>query len=122
MHCLICDYFVFIASRAIIIMKRSHPGENHGQEQARYSRLNQETLQYYREINAHFKSVTDEDEKQLMADNVFEETAGREVEIVPDAECSRVLEQLIPYASTEAFVRFIENCTKDDNLGMICTR
>jgi len=105
-------------------MKRGRQDGRDSQDEhrPRISRVNEETVTYFDEIDAHFRSVSDEEEKNLMADNVLGETAGRESEIVPDAVCSRVLEALIPHASPALVVKFIEGCILDDNLGVICTR
>ena len=107
-------------------MKRERDGgygEGEGmQHSSRHSRLDQETLRYYSEIDAHFSSLDDDEEKTLMADNVLTETEGREPEIVPDAACSRVLERLIPHASPAVFAKFLEGCVNGENMGLICTR
>lgn len=87
-----------------------------------FSKIDEETLKYYAEIDAHFKTIEDDEEKHLLAENVLAETAGREADIVPDAACSRVLESLLPFASPSSLEKFTQNCIGGDNLGIICTR
>ena len=99
-------------------MKRGR--EDHGD--GRHSQLDEETLRYYEEVGAHFKTLDDDEEKQILADNVLSETEGKEADVVPDAACSRVIESFIPYASITAIDKFTRGCLQDDNLGLICTR
>ena len=96
--------------------------EDGGGARPRYSRLDAETLGYYSEIDTHFKSLTDDEEKQLLADNALGETAGREAAVATDAACSRVLEALLPFASTEALCTFTRACVEGENLGAMCIR
>lgn len=87
-----------------------------------HSNLGEETLGYFNEIREHLKNIEDDEERQLLADNVLEETAGQEVEIATDAACSRVLESLIAHATAEKKATFLMACVEGDNLGLICTR
>jgi hypothetical protein len=102
-------------------MKRDRDGPPGG-EDFRHSRVDAETLKYYEEIGTHFKTLDDDEEKQVLAENVLAETEGKEVDIVPDAACSRVIEALIPYASIPALDKFLRGCIQDENLGVICTK
>jgi hypothetical protein len=94
-----------------------------GEAGGRYSRLDQNTLNYFREVDAHFKGLTDDDQedKEILVQNVFEELGGREAEIVCDAECSRIVESLMPHASQQVLRDFSHNCLTGENLGLICT-
>eukprot|EP00889_Picochlorum_renovo_P008035 jgi/Picre1/35065/NNA_002530.t1 len=73
----------------------------------RYSRLDSETQSYFREVDAHFKTLVEDgsssEEQEILIGNVFEEIQGREVDIVTDAECSRIVEALIGHASQGPF-------------------
>ena len=88
----------------------------------RHSRLDAEQLSYYAEIDTHFKSLTDDEDKHLLANNVLGDAAGREAEVATDAACSRVLEALLSFASTEALCTFTKACVEGDSLGTMCTR
>eukprot|EP00890_Picochlorum_soloecismus_P000531 jgi/Picsp_1/1479/NSC_04957-R1_protein len=94
-----------------------------GETGGRYSRLDQNSLNYFREVDAHFKGLTDDDQedKEILVQNVFEELGGREAEIVCDAECSRIVESLMPHASQQVLRDFSHNCLTGENLGLICT-
>ena len=90
--------------------------------QGRHSRLDAEQLSYYAEIDTHFKGLTDDEDKHLLANNVLGDAAGREAEVATDAACSRVVEALLPFASTEALCTFTKSCVEGDSLGTMCTR
>ena len=90
--------------------------------QGRHSRLDAEQLSYYAEIDTHFKGLTDDEDKHLLANNVLGDAAGREAEVATDAACSRVVEALLPFASTEALCTFTNSCVEGDSLGTMCTR
>jgi len=93
-----------------------------GGARRQHSRLEAEVLAYYEEIDAHFKSLTDDEERQLLADNVLGDAAGKEAAVATDAACSRVLEALLPFASTEALCTFTKACVEGESLGAMCTR
>ena len=88
----------------------------------RRSRIDKETLNYFAEIDTHFKSLTDDEGRQLLAGNVLGDAAGREADLATDAACSRVLEPLLPFASNEALCTFTTACVEGENLGTMCTR
>jgi hypothetical protein len=96
---------------------RAHAGERHS-----FSRVDADTATYFREIDGTLKTLDDDSEKRLLADNVLEEAAGQEVEIATDAACSRVVEALIAHASLERQAAFLSKCVEGENLGGICTR
>jgi hypothetical protein len=87
-----------------------------------YSKVDPETSKYFGEISGHLQTLGSIEEKQLLADNVIEETVGREVDIATDAACSRIVEALLPFASLQALCTFTKNCVANENLGQICTR
>lgn len=88
------------------------------------SRLDAETLAYYGEIDGRMAELQQEDaeERSLLADNALGEAGGREAEVATDAACSRVLERLLPHASTEALCTFTRACVEGESLGAMCTR
>lgn len=98
----------------------------------RYTRLDAETLSYFREVDAFVKTnYAQQSRSQIPAgdappiddliEKVFEEMRGREPEIICDAECSRIIESLLPHASPDKLEEFAQTCLRDDNLGLICT-
>ena len=87
-----------------------------------YSRLSEEVIRYFAEIDAHFILLDRDEEKALLANNVLGETEGQETQVVPDAACSRILEKLLPWASPHSLAAFIHRCIQGENLGVICTR
>jgi hypothetical protein len=106
--------------------KRKHEeaggGEAAAQPRGQHSRLDKETLSYYAEIDAHFKTLSDEEERQLAADAALAEAAERGPEVAADAACSRVLEALLPAASGSAVAAFTRACVEGEGLGLLCTR
>ena len=58
-------------------------------------RLDQESLQYFTELQAHFESLEDEEEQQSLIERAFEEAAGQELKIVTDPSASRVFETFL---------------------------
>lgn len=97
--------------------------------------MDAETLSYFREVDAHVRThyaqqstthAPDADDVTLpplhvLVQNVLEEIRGRETEVVCDAECSRIIEAMLPHASGAVLEEFSYTCLKDDNLGIICT-
>lgn len=99
--------------------KRERDGEG---APRRGSKLDAETLAYYAEIDETLQGLEEPEERQLLADNVLGDAEGREVEVATDAACSRVLEKLLPCATTEALCKFSRACVEGDGLGTMCTR
>ena len=105
-------------------------GEKRGREggpaepasRPRFSRVDEETATYFSEIAKHLETLDDEGDRELLAENVLGEAAGKEALVASDAACSRVVERLIPYAGTAALIAFLEACTEGENLGAVCTR
>lgn len=101
----------------------------------RYTRLDAETLSYFREVDAYVRTnyaqqstaqKAAQDQANILPiddliEKVFEEMRGREPEIICDAECSRIIEALLPHASPQMLEEFTQTCIRDDNLGIICT-
>ena len=75
-----------------------------------------------REIAGHLKTLDSDEDRQLLADNVLEEAAARAADVATDAACSRVLESLLPHASTERLCAFVAACVEGDSLATVCTR
>lgn len=65
--------------------------------------------------------MDDDEERQLLADNVLEEAAGRAAALATDAACSRVLEALLPLASTPRLAAFVSACVSGEALATVCT-
>eukprot|EP00887_Chlorella_sp_A99_P004080 scaffold23.g4080.t1 len=78
----------------------------------RFSSLDAETLSFFEEIAGHLKTLDSDEERGLLADNVLEEAAGRAAALATDAACSRVLESLLPLASTERLCGFVAACVE----------
>ena len=93
-----------------------------GGERPRVSRVDAATSSYFEELSATLRSLYDDEERQLLADNALDEVEGREAEVAADAACSRVVEALLPLASPDRSCRFLTNCVAGDNLGAVCTR
>lgn len=89
------------------------------EERPRHSRLPEDTSSYFREVAERLKDLDDDEERQLLADNALEEAhAG----VAIDAECSRVVEALLPHVSTPNLCKFTKSCVEGETLGMMCTR
>lgn len=94
--------------------KREREGEKRG-----YSRLPAETLQYFEEVAGRLKELEDDEERQLLADNALGEADSA---VATDAACSRVVEALLPHASTAVLATFAKAVVEGENLGAMCTR
>ena len=98
-----------------------------GGGETRYSRLNADTLEYYRGLHAAFRTALEQDEDEEATTTIiarcFEELGegGSEVDVVCDAEVSRYLEAFLNVADVEALAGFAAQCLKEDNLGLMCT-
>jgi hypothetical protein len=103
-------------------MKRKRHDTSTDGGRVEFSRLDQATLAYYKEIHECIKKADDNEEKVRVANNALEETRGREAEIASDSVCSRVIEALLPHAGPEALAGFLTGCVQGDNLGLLCTR
>ena len=103
-------------------MKRKRQDKSADGGRRDFSRLDQATLAYYKEIHECIKATDDEEEKSTVANNALEETRGREADIASDSACSRVLEALLPHASPESLAAFLTGCVQGDTLGILCTR
>ena len=55
----------------------------------------------------------------MFASNVFSQTAGSELELVCNQLVSRVLEKILPFASSEVFQNFANALNSD--LRIVCT-
>lgn len=104
--------------------KRSRQAQN--ADQSRYSRLNAETLEYIRSMHALFKTAREQDNEEeatTIITRTFEELeeGSGEVDIVCDAEASRVLEEFLHASDASLLCRFASLCLKEDNLGLMCT-
>jgi hypothetical protein len=89
---------------------------------SRFSKVDSSTLAYFTEIDEHFKSLTDDEEKHILADNALGEARGKEAQVATDAACSRVVEALIPHASTQVLCIYLSQCVEGENLAVVCTR
>ncbi|KAK2708790.1 nucleolar protein 9-like isoform X1 [Artemia franciscana] len=82
--------------------------------------IDEETYHYYlqvmKRLNENFEQ---EDEKEMFASNVFSQTAGSELELVCNQLVSRVLEKILPFASSEVFENFANALNSD--LRIVCT-
>ncbi|PRW20602.1 pumilio-like protein 23 [Chlorella sorokiniana] len=98
------------------------PGGGGERKQRGYSRLDAETASYYGEIGGRFAELDDDEERTLLADNALGECVERgAADVGTDAACSRVLEKLLPHASSESLCAFTQACVEGDNLGTMCT-
>ena len=98
----------------------------HNADQSRYSRLSADTLEYIRSMHALFKTAQEEENEEeatTIISRTFEELGegSSEVDIVCDAEASRILEELLNAANPTLLATFASLCLKDDNLGLMCT-
>ena len=104
--------------------KRSRQAQN--ADQSRYSRLNADTLEYFRSMHALFKTAREQDNEEeatTIIARTFEELeeGSGEVDIVCDAEASRILEEFLHASDPTLLARFASLCLKEDNLGLMCT-
>ena len=61
-------------------------------------RVDPETITYFEELEGHLKTLEDPEEISILISNALEEAQGKEVKVVTDAACSRVLETLLAQA------------------------
>ncbi|KAK9844418.1 hypothetical protein WJX74_002205 [Apatococcus lobatus] len=69
-------------------------------------RLDEETLQYFTELQSHLESLEDEEEQQNLIQRAFEEAAGQELKIVTDPTASRVFEALLYRSPPAELLKF----------------
>lgn len=85
------------------------------------ARLPKEEVQYYEEIGTQLTNLEEEEEATLLADNAFEQAASQLVEATSDGVASRVLERLVPHATTEVLVNTLLAMVSEDNIAAVCT-
>ena len=99
--------------------------ENMGQKREReeprerYSKLPSEEESYWKELGETLAGIDDPGERRLLAENSLE---GAGVPAATDAASSRIIEALLPAASTPALAAFTRACVDGENLGLMCTR
>lgn len=73
----------------------------------RRSRVEDETFQYLTEVHQHYKTLMDEEERELLVGNVLAEIRGREIGICSDAPCSRMMEDFLGGAQPAQLLEFL---------------
>ncbi|KAL6776046.1 PUF4 [Auxenochlorella protothecoides x Auxenochlorella symbiontica] len=84
-------------------------------------RLPKDEVQYYEEIDKQLSKLEDGEEQRLLADNAFEQAGTQLIEATGDGVVSRVLEKLMPHASTQALIDMLTALTSGENLAAVCT-
>ncbi|PSC67230.1 Pumilio 23 [Micractinium conductrix] len=84
----------------------------------RYSKLPSEEESYWKELGETLAGIDDPGERRLLAENSLE---GAGVPAATDAASSRIIEALLPAASTPALAAFTRACVDGENLGLMCT-
>ena len=67
-------------------------------------RLDADYLAYFHEIRSHFDTLEDLEERTTVADNCLQEVLAKPLQAATDAECSRIIEVLLPCASEEGLL------------------
>jgi hypothetical protein len=57
--------------------RSSRDAEDYSQASDTFSKLDQATLSYYKEIRSHLEGLTDDDQRSLLAANALGETKGK---------------------------------------------
>ncbi|GAX84255.1 hypothetical protein CEUSTIGMA_g11678.t1 [Chlamydomonas eustigma] len=83
------------------------------------SEVPQETIQYLEEVVAHFKTLTDGEEKELLVGNVMEELKEKEVQVAGDQVCSRHVETLLTAASPQQLIHFLSSMSEVNALQQL---
>lgn len=86
------------------------------------SRVDSETVTYLTEVSEHFKTLADDEERELLVQNVLEEVAGKELSIATDAVTSRLIEHVLTGASAAQLINFMRAFADEDNLYRLAGR
>lgn len=78
--------------------------------------VSEQDAQYLSEVIQHFKTLVDDEERQLLLGNVMEELRGKEAKVAADPICSRHIEKLLAHASSAQLLQFIRACLQEDTL------
>ena len=85
-------------------------------------RLDSEALAYFHEIRSHFDSLQEAQERTVIADNCLQEAAAKPLQAATDAECSRIIEVLLPSASEEGLIAFAEGLLEESAWLTLATK
>ena len=87
-------------------------------------RLDADMRAYFQEVKSHFDALGDDpQERHVVADSCLQEAVSRPLQVATDADCSRILEALLPCASEEAVIRLLEGLLDDGSTWLtVCTK
>ncbi|MEW5306821.1 MAG: hypothetical protein WDW36_009259 [Sanguina aurantia] len=95
--------------------------EEDGVYRARKETVPEETASYLTDIIKHFKTLIDDEEKQLLVGNVLEEIAGKELGIASDSACSRHVELLLGSAQPQQLIQFLTSIVEQDGFVLLAS-
>lgn len=84
--------------------------------------VSEQDAQYLSEVIEHFKTLVDDEERQLLLGNVMEELQGKEAKVAADPICSRHIEKLLAHASSTQLLQFIRSCLQEDTFTPLVSR
>lgn len=89
---------------------------------SRRSRVDAETASYLKEIVEAAKGVEDEEQKTAMFSSALDEIAGIELMVLSDAECSRLVEELVSGGTIHVTIKLLTVFADGDKFFELSTR
>jgi hypothetical protein len=87
-----------------------------------FSNVDADTLSYLQEVEGHFTTILDADERQLLISNVLEELSEKELLVATDAASSRILETLLASAPVAQLLQFLRTFLDNDSFFSLASR
>eukprot|EP00983_Pelagomonas_calceolata_P087739 1157024-Pelagomonas_calceolata.AAC.1 len=111
-------------SRATEEAEGGAPANTKGAERRRsaISVVGDETSTYLSEVMAHFQTLVEDEERQLLVANVMEEIAGKEQKAAADPVCSRHIEALLSVAQASQLTAFLSSIMDTGGLFELAVR
>jgi hypothetical protein len=89
---------------------------------ARRSRVDAETVAYLSEIVERAREVEETEEKSLMLSNALDEIAGAEQRVLSDAECSRLIEEMLTLGDVNLSIKLLTIFSDGDKFFELAAR
>jgi hypothetical protein len=77
---------------------------------------------YTQEVVRHLSTLTDDEDRQLLVNNVLEEIRGKELQVAGDPKCSRDIETLLAHGSAAHLISYLSACLESGDLSQLAVR
>lgn len=88
----------------------------------RRSRVDSETVAYLSEIVQTAGGLEDAEQKSLMLSNALDEIAGAELRVLSDAECSRLVEEMLALGDINISIKLLTIFSDGDKFFELSSR